>query len=233
MANNNEQILDNKLNYLYNTKNLIKNALKNKGVIVSDSDTFRTYADLIQTLGVGDVLLFETEQEMRSYENPKEGILAIIYNIITNNISVTDYMQYLIFPTEATLAQECTENYNINILDKNNIIVGNVYITPVSFYFNINKTTNIEINYISEDGINYIRTTDISNPIDTNNSIKLDINENNIKWFSPFIKYEIFDFSGLYQYINNDFIYIKDRAEIQLETEQDNISRLIDTIRGE
>lgn len=36
-----------KLNYLSDTKSAIRNALTEKGVEVSDSDTFRSYADKI------------------------------------------------------------------------------------------------------------------------------------------------------------------------------------------
>lgn len=40
----------NKLNYLFDTKTAIKNAIKNKGVSVSDSDTFRSYANKINQI---------------------------------------------------------------------------------------------------------------------------------------------------------------------------------------
>ena len=42
-----------KLEYLEETKTLIKGALKAKGVAVSDSDTFRSYADKIQNIQTG------------------------------------------------------------------------------------------------------------------------------------------------------------------------------------
>ena len=37
-----------KLDYLQETKSLIKNALIEKGIAISDSDTFRSYADSIR-----------------------------------------------------------------------------------------------------------------------------------------------------------------------------------------
>ena len=42
-----------KLNYLLETKNAIKNALIEKEVEVNDTDTFRSYADKISSLELG------------------------------------------------------------------------------------------------------------------------------------------------------------------------------------
>lgn len=42
-----------KLTYLNETKNAIKNAIVNKGVSVNDSDTFRSYADKISSIEAG------------------------------------------------------------------------------------------------------------------------------------------------------------------------------------
>lgn len=45
--------LEDKLNYLKDTKVAIKNAIINKGVDVTDSDTFRSYADKIDSIQTG------------------------------------------------------------------------------------------------------------------------------------------------------------------------------------
>lgn len=42
-----------KLDYLINTKSAIKTAINNKGISVEDSDTFRSYADKINTIDTG------------------------------------------------------------------------------------------------------------------------------------------------------------------------------------
>ena len=42
-----------KLNYLLDTKNQIKNAITEKGVAISDTDTFRSYADKIRNIQTG------------------------------------------------------------------------------------------------------------------------------------------------------------------------------------
>lgn len=50
----------NKLEKLKNTKQAIKQALINKGVEVSDNDSFESYADKIDSIKVSDVDYIET-----------------------------------------------------------------------------------------------------------------------------------------------------------------------------
>lgn len=45
--------ITNKLEYLQETKNQIKNAITEKGVTISDTDTFRSYADKIASISTG------------------------------------------------------------------------------------------------------------------------------------------------------------------------------------
>lgn len=49
MASNDSKI-DTKLDYLENTKSLIRQAMTNKGLVVTDNTTFREYADLINNI---------------------------------------------------------------------------------------------------------------------------------------------------------------------------------------
>ena len=48
-----------KLNYLLGTKEAIKEAIVNKNVEVSDTDTFRSYAEKIGTIKGGDEILID------------------------------------------------------------------------------------------------------------------------------------------------------------------------------
>lgn len=48
--------ISDKLTYLEGTKSAIKDAIVAKGVAVSDSDTFRSYADKIGQISGGEVL---------------------------------------------------------------------------------------------------------------------------------------------------------------------------------
>lgn len=46
--------INDKLNYLNETKTLIKSAIQEKGIEVLDEDTFRSYADKINSISVGN-----------------------------------------------------------------------------------------------------------------------------------------------------------------------------------
>ena len=59
--------IDNKLDYLNETKNLIKEAIINKGQEVLDTDTFRSYAEKInniENLDTTNAKIFASEEEM-------------------------------------------------------------------------------------------------------------------------------------------------------------------------
>ena len=209
MANNTRnKLLNDKLDYLYSTKRIFRDVLEEQGVEISDEDTFREYADKIRTLNNGDVLLFETEQEMREYENPKEGILAVIYQSYTGNMG-SEYIRYIIFPERVTLTEECTSNYSMSLRNQKGNYVGNMYLTPESFYFYISDVAYFEINYTSTDGINYIRETEITNPIDLINPVLVEYySYSQLQYFKQFIKYESGYFGGLYKCIDGIFVSV-------------------------
>ena len=86
-----EELLTNKLNYLDDTKTLIKRALEYDGVTVGDELTFREYAELIKNMDTGSVLLFETEADIEL----RRGIQAAAcvgpgYGISVEMISCTN-----------------------------------------------------------------------------------------------------------------------------------------------
>ena len=49
-----------KLNYLLDTKEAIKEAIVNKKVEISDTDTFRSYADKINDININQVITTES-----------------------------------------------------------------------------------------------------------------------------------------------------------------------------
>lgn len=57
--------LKGKLDYMQETKNLIKAALQSKGQAVTEEDTFRDYADMIQNITTGENL----DTEITDLEN--------------------------------------------------------------------------------------------------------------------------------------------------------------------
>ena len=81
-----------KLTYLNETKKQIKNALQSKGVSVSDSDTFRSYAQKISNIQVGGVsklpqVADKTIQELNASD--LNGATTIKANVFTNCTNLT------------------------------------------------------------------------------------------------------------------------------------------------
>lgn len=67
------QDLQDNLNYIEDTKNLIKQAIIAKGQSVSSSDTFRSYKDKIAAIKTGEM----TEQEYNAAVNTAKDILGV------------------------------------------------------------------------------------------------------------------------------------------------------------
>lgn len=67
------QDLQDNLNYLEDTKNLIKQAIIAKGQSISDNDTFRSYKDKIAAITTGEM----TQQEYNAAVSTAKSILGI------------------------------------------------------------------------------------------------------------------------------------------------------------
>ena len=75
-----------KLDYLEETKIQIKEAIRDKGQDILDSDTFRTYVEKIQQITDGGVKIFNSIEEMQQDPKAKEGDLAVVYNTLFTDI---------------------------------------------------------------------------------------------------------------------------------------------------
>ena len=69
-----------KLNYLVDTKKLIKQAIINKNVEVSDADTFRSYADKINDININQGISTES-----SVQTPNVSYSIINQFLITES----------------------------------------------------------------------------------------------------------------------------------------------------
>ena len=67
------QDLQDNLNYIEDTKNLIKQAIIAKGQPVTDNDTFRSYKDKINAIQTGEM----TEEEYNAAIDTAQDILGI------------------------------------------------------------------------------------------------------------------------------------------------------------
>ena len=119
MADYTVQDLQDNLDYLNNTKQIIKQSIINKGQSISDTDTFRSYADKISAIetGKGDVKLFETEEAMQADTNAEEGDLAVVYKNETNIDTFKGLYEY-----------------DSNYKDTNSIQLVNISNTEISDY---------------------------------------------------------------------------------------------------
>lgn len=212
MASTHEELLNDKLNYLAETKQLFKEVLEEKGAEISPSDTFRDYTEIIRNLNGGDVYLFKSEQEMNTFENPAEGMLAVVYNDelyhypkFSNEKTVLN--RYLIFPQFVTLNQQCINNYELPIENSHHCNAGRLYLTPTSFYLYITDKISFQVNYTSNDGIHYTRVESVNNPVDVIDPIYIIYNNTTeYNLIHPFIGIESGYFGGVYRCINGEFL---------------------------
>ena len=124
-----ESKIDTKLDYLENTKLLIKQAMANKGIEVTDNTTFRTYADLINNLIIG------TDQSDATATATDIVAGKIAYN---DNIKVVgSLIEYATLSSEALEVVDDTSNskFIAKIQTDNRLLLGE------------NAEINVEIPY--------------------------------------------------------------------------------------
>ena len=213
MSEQREKQLNDKLDYLGNTKALIAEALTQVGAEVTPDMTFRQYANLISTLGSGKVLLFETVAEMNAYENPKEGTLAVVYKSMTSSLLGVP-TRYVVFPDEAVVDTEMTVTRNVNIWDASGLnVIGVIRLAPTSVTITM-YDSDINILYTSEDGINYVRETAVQNPVDMGTIIFIPAFYSYNHYIDAFMEIESGIFNGLYCCKNGTFISVNNQFTV-------------------
>lgn len=70
----------NKIDYLNETKGLMKQSIRNQGITVEDTDTFRSYAEKIDNIQSVNVKLFNNKEELEADTTSVDGDLAMVYN---------------------------------------------------------------------------------------------------------------------------------------------------------
>ena len=208
MADYTVQDLQDNLDYLNNTKQIIKQSIVNKGQSISDTDTFRSYADKISAIetGKGDVKLFETEEAMQADTKAEEGDLAIVYKNEVNNVTADSRFQYVTFPETVTLPTAVTTDSfcMLRAVDPSVMFNGQVQLSKTSFRFNgYSETGMTRVSYTSSDGVNYTRDTIITNPVDLGTEVLIyDVNSFTTD-MGYFMQISVDTFKGLYEYDSN------------------------------
>ena len=91
MSTNTPQDLFDNLDYLNETKNLMRQAIENKGQEISDNDTFRSYAIKISNIQSGggggyanaSAKHFNSIEEMNNFTTPKVDDIALVFDMKT------------------------------------------------------------------------------------------------------------------------------------------------------
>lgn len=169
---NSMESLVEKLNYTNETKGLIKSALQNKGIEVSDTDSFRSYVDKINSIqsggGISEPEIFDSYEDLQ-WSVESEGALAFVKTKQYNNIQRGSIFRKVKFPKTVKLPQRMS---NEPVMLAEFVPVNELYPAPGNLLvmmgdpstFSISFLTDpgeaINIMYISSDGINYTRNDD-------------------------------------------------------------------------
>lgn len=154
---------------------------------------------------VGDyqVKLFETQEEMNADTNPTEGDLAVVYREEIQNMTADTQTQYINFPETVTLLSAVTSSSNcmLRAVDSSAMFDGQIRLTSTQFRFNgYSDTGSVTVQYSSTDGINYTRTTEVTNPIDLGTAVHVEMAEDWNDNFGYFMLIGGNTFEGLYKY---------------------------------
>lgn len=201
---------DNLTNYLKD----VADAIREKRQITNEipANEFDTEIRAISTGGSGDVKLFETQEEMQSDENPKEGDLAVVYRQEIQNFQEDTVTQFMTFPETVVLDEAYTDSAygTLRSVDSSSgYFDGNVQLSQTSFRFDgYGMSEMIRVQYTSTDGITYTRTTmePSANPIDFGVEVKWEQYEPFIPQFGKFMLIGGSTFEGLFEYVLNTTI---------------------------
>ena len=149
------------------------------------------------------IKLFKTEEEMQADKNANEGDLAVIYREEIQNMMVDTQTQFITFPETVTLTEAITGSYfcMLRAADDSAMFDGQIQLTSTMFRFNgYSETGMIRVQYESEDGINYTRTTEVTNPIDLGTAVHVEMTEEWNDNFGYFMLIGGNTFEGLYSF---------------------------------
>ena len=222
MAQYKEKLLKDKLDYLEETKALIKNVLQELGADVSDEDTFRDYVNILGTLKTGEVLLFSTVEEMSAYPNPPNGKYAVVYQQQFQPLDRTS-AEHITIPNGNVVMDKVVDTpYSERLFGKNFTDIGFINITSRSCTISITYNgASLTATFNTENGIDYYLVSKTNNnfeEIDNIYTIPCTIRFNN----KQTMMYPLYNFiysvhgtfGGLYKCINGTFIQVINQFEL-------------------
>lgn len=182
----------------------IKEAIINKGVNIENIPTSQ-YSLKIDEIETGNVKQFSTVDEMNSSTDNKEGNLALIYSKQIGNATSEAEFNMFNCPETVTLPNTISEDTwlysSFRATDESAWVDLSVEISNTSARINAyGDNFELSIEYTSEDGVNYTRTTEVTNPISLPTAVKCGYVEEWNDAIGYFIQVEISTFNGLFEY---------------------------------
>ena len=162
--------INKKLDYLNETKQLIRAAIEEKGPVITDEDTLRSYVDKIkniESLDPNTAKVFTSIEEMNQDDKVFIGKKAIVYNRhmmpLDRETNITD----IYIPETFTLSKSVEDQYyqvqyrsvNTSVSDLQLIIYmeANMVQLELRAYYS-SSYAYMNYKWTSEDGINFINT---------------------------------------------------------------------------
>ena len=178
-----------------------------------------TYAADSGYTGLGTVIVnvpqegvkkFESVEQMQASTGNQEGDLAIVYNSQILPLTENSIFQTAIFPDTVVLDEAIPSGTYINgefmnVEDEMAMDSGycNLSSDDFSFSYYGDGSRSVDIQYTSNDGINYTRTDSVGNPVDFGVKLKFGSRWGSATWnnnLGYFIKVNQANFAGLYEY---------------------------------
>ena len=202
---------------------------------VSDGNAHCKVVDILDEYNVGDIKLFETEEEMNSDNSAKEGDLAVVYREEIQNMTVDTQTQYITFPETVVLPEAFTglSFIMLRAVDESVMFEGQAMLDKNSFRFDgWSDTGMVRVSYTSSDGINYTReefmgdSGDLSNPVDLGTTIHCEMSEEWNDNMGYFMQIGGMNFGGLFEYgeyVDKNYLHFWSLDGVSFDIEDGNI----------
>ena len=160
---------------------------------------------------LGQLKLFETQEEMQANSTAKEGDLAVVYREEIQNMTADTETQYITFPETVTLPEAFTDSFRGMLIpvDTSSMFDGQIQLRKTRFTFDgYSESGRITVQYNSSDGITYTRTRfngnsgELTNPVDLGTIVKYESMESWNDALGYFMLVGGMRFDGLYEYGN-------------------------------
>ena len=211
--------LNDLLSNISNIKTDIKSAIENKGQNVTNFASYPNAISNIVSGGSGGVYQYSSLENMyNDVPNRSNGDIGVVYESSQAGITKDTIFQAAIFPETVVLESSFSDSASLNFMAVDESGYGlSGTISASGFTLNTSMWSNprIEIQYTSSDGITYTRTTFtkggnpiIGNTVEFETSVQFYEVSGWVEWnpiTSNFIKADLTNFEGLFQYSGNNF----------------------------